>query len=85
MKSASSTESGSGQHREKRPVTDTEPRMHPGDPMEMGTGESTILPVVTSANTRRMILVKSEPVAGTTQEAVDRYREKVMRIAKQIE
>ena len=32
-------------------------------------------------NTRRRIVGKSEPVAVTTQEAVDGYREKAMRIA----
>ena len=34
-----------------------------------------------SANIRRKIAVKSEPVAATTQEAVDGHREKAMRIA----
>ena len=48
--------------------------------MEMGTGESTTLPGAPSANTRRRIVVKSEPVAVTTQEAVDGYREQAMRI-----
>ena len=55
--------------------------------MEIGTGESTSLPGAPSANTRRRIVVKSEPVAVTTQEAVDGYREKAMMIAsvKQVE
>ena len=38
-KSAASTASGSGQDREKRPVTGTEPRMQIGDMLELGTGE----------------------------------------------
>ena len=51
------------------------------DTSETGTGESTALPAAPSANTRRRIVVKSEPVAVTTKEAVDRHREKAMRIA----
>ena len=47
----------------------------------LGTGESTALPGAPSANTRRRIVVKSEPAAVTTQDAVDGYREKAMRIA----
>ena len=82
MKSAPSTANGSGQQREKRPVTDAEPRLQTGDPLEVGTGESTTLPGAPSSNTRRRIVVKSEPVAAvTTQEAVDGYRENSMRIA----
>ena len=80
MKSGSPTASGSGQQSAKRPVTDTESRMQTGDPLEMGTGESTTLPQAPSAD-RRRIAVKSEPVAVTTQEAVDGYREKTMCIA----
>ena len=55
VKSASSTASGSGQQRAKRSVTDTEAEMETGDPLEMGTGESTTLPRAPSANTRRII------------------------------
>ena len=51
------------------------------DMSETGTGEGTALPAAPSANTRRRIVVKSEPMAVTTQEAVDGYREKAMRIA----
>ena len=47
----------------------------------MGTGEGAALPGASPANTRRRIVVKSEPVAVTTQEAVDGYCEKLMRIA----
>ena len=46
-----------------------------------GTGEGTALPAAPSANTRRRIIGKSEPMAVTTQEAVDGYREKARRIA----
>ena len=81
MKSAPSTASGSGQQREKRTVTDAEPGMQTGDPWDMGIGESTTLPRAPSANTRRTKFVKLEPVAFTTQDAVDGYREKAMGIA----
>ena len=43
--------------------------------------KSTTLPGAASANTRRRIVVKSEPVAVTTQGSVDWYHEKAMRIA----
>ena len=44
MKSASSAASDSGQHREKRPVTDTESGEQARDPLETGTGENTTSP-----------------------------------------
>ena len=50
------------------------------DSSETGTGERTALPAAPSANTRRRN-VKSEPVAVTTQEAVDGHCEKAMRIS----
>ena len=81
MKSASSTASGSGQQRKKRPIPDTESRVRAEDTSEMGTGESTVLPRAPSANTRRRIVVKPEPVAVTTQEAVHGYCESALRIA----
>ena len=81
MKSASLTACGSGQQRRKRPIPDGESRMQVEDMSETGTGEGTALPAAPSANTRRRIVVKSEPMAVTTQEAVDGYREKAMRIA----
>ena len=81
MKSASSTATNTGQQREKRPIPDGESRMQVEDMSETGTGEGTALPAAPSANTRRRIVVKSEPMAVTTQEAVDGYREKAMRIA----
>ena len=56
-------------------------RMQTGDQLEMGSCESTTLPGASSANTRRRIVLKSEPVAVTTQDAVARHCEKAMRIA----
>ena len=81
MKSASSTASGSGQQRRKRPIPDGESRMQVEDMSETRADEGTALPAAPSANTRRRIVVKSEPMAVTTQEAVDGYQEKAMRIA----
>ena len=80
-KSASSTASGSGQQREKRPIPDNETRVQAEDMSEMGTGDCIALPRALPANTRPRIVVKSEPVAVTTQGAVDGYCEKTMRIA----
>ena len=71
MKSASSTAGGSGQRKEKRSIPDDESRMQVEDTSETGTGGGAALPAAPSANTRRTIAVKSEPVAVTTQEAVD--------------
>ena len=76
MKSASSTASGSGERSAKKPAADSESGMQTGAPLELGTGESTALPGASSANTRRRIVVKSEPAAVTDQDAVDGYREK---------
>ena len=44
----------------------------------MGSGESTTLAAASSAsaNTSRRIVLKSEPVAPATQEAVDGYLQK---------
>ena len=47
----------------------------------MDTEERTERPEASSTNTIRRIVTKSEPVAVTTEEAVDGYREKAMRIA----
>ena len=80
-KSASSTARGSGQQTERKSIPDDESRMQVEDTLEMGTGESTELPGAPSASTGRRIVVKSEAVAVTTQEAVDGYCEKAMRIA----
>ena len=81
MKAASLTASGSGQRKEKRLIPDDESRTQVEDTSETGTGEGTALPAAPSANTWRRIVVKSEPVAVTTQEAVDGHCEKAMRIA----
>ena len=81
MKSASLTASGSSQQREKRPIPDGESRVQAEDMSEKGTGEGTALPATPLVNTRRRIVGKSEPMAVTTQEAVEGYREKARRIA----
>ena len=62
-------------------IPDDESGMQVEDTPETGTGEGTALPAAPSANIRRRTVVKSEPMAVTTQEAVDGYREKAMRIA----
>ena len=82
MKSASSAASGSLQQRVERSATDAEPEAHIGVPMEVGTDESAVLLSALSANTRRIIAEKSTPVAIATQEGVDGYREKAMRVAR---
>ena len=72
VKSASSTASGTGQHRVKRSARNSESRMQTGDLLEMGTGESTTLLVgASSANTRRRIVVRTS--SSHTQEGVDGY------------
>ena len=81
MKSASLTASGSGQQRQKRAIINDESGMQVEDTPETGTGEGTVSPAAPSANIRHRIAVKSEPVAVTTQEAVDGLCEKRMRIA----
>ena len=80
LKSASLTASGSGQRKERRPISDGESRTQVENTSVTGTGESTALTAAPSVNSRRRIVVKSEPVAVTTQEAVDGHREKAMRI-----
>ena len=45
------------------------------------TSEGTAVPETQPANTPRRIVGKSEPVAITTQEAIDGYQEKARRIA----
>ena len=76
MKSASLTASSSGQKREKRSTS-----VQVEDTSVTRTSEGTALPETPSANTRRRIVGKSEPVAVTTQEAIDGYRDKARRIA----
>ena len=48
---------------------------------EIRTSEGTAALETQPANTRRRVIGKSEPVAITTQEAIDGYREKAWRIA----
>ena len=81
MKSASLTASGSGEQRQKRSIPDDESGMQVEDTPETGTGEGTASLAAPPAIFRRRIAVKSEPVAVTTQEAVDGHCEKAMRIA----
>ena len=81
MKSASLTASSSGQQRQKRAIPDDKSGMQVEDTSETGTGEGTASPAAPPASIRRRIVVKSEPVAVTTQEAVDGRREEAMRIA----
>ena len=80
MKSAPSAASHSGQQKEKESVTNAEAGMQVGDPMDMSNGGSTTSTTAMPAHHRRRISMKSEPVAVTTQEAVDGSREKAMRI-----
>ena len=81
MKSASSAASGSGQQRVKRSAADAEPEALTGVPMEICVDESAAWPSALAANTKRRIAEKSAPVAITTQEGIDGYREQAMRIA----
>ena len=80
MKSASTTASGSRQEREGREIPDDESGMQVEDKPEIDNEERAEPPGVSSRNTRRRIAMKSEPRAVTTQEAVDGYRGKAMRI-----
>ena len=69
------------QQRQTRSIPDDESGMQVEDTPETGTDEGTALLAAPSANIRRRIVVKSEPVAVTTQEAVDGHCETAMRIA----
>ena len=80
MISASTTGSGSRQERERRAITDDDSRMQIEDRLEVDNEERAESPGAPSTSIRRKIAVKSEPRAVTTQEAVDGYREKAMRI-----
>ena len=75
------TSSSSGHSREKRTKSDVESRMQAESTSMPTTSGSPELPETMDANTRRRIVGKSEPVAVTTQEAIDGYREKARRIA----
>ena len=50
--------------------------------MELSTDESAVLPSALAANTRRIIAEKLTPVAITTQEGVDGYSGRAIRIAR---
>ena len=80
MKSASTTASGSGQKGERRAIPDDDSRMQIEDKPEVDNEERAEPPGAPSTSIRRRLAVKSEPRAVTTQEAVDGYREKAMRI-----
>ena len=83
MKSASLTASSSSGHsKENRTKSDEESRMQVESTSMPTINESTEPPETLEVNTRRRIIGKSEPVAVTTQEAIDGYREKARRIAK---
>ena len=82
MKSASLTASSSSGHsREKRTKPDEESKMQVESASMPTINESTETPETLEANTRKRIIGKSEPVAVTTQEEIDGYREKARRIA----
>ena len=72
MKSTPPAASDSGQQREKRSVTNTDTVTQARDPMKMGIGGKKTPPTALPANSRRRISMMSEPVAVTTQEAIDR-------------
>ena len=80
MKSASTTANGSRQERERQAIPDDDSRMQIEDKPEVDNEERAKPPGAPSTSIRRRIAVKSEPRAVTTQEAVDGYREKAMRI-----
>ena len=81
MKSASTTASGSRQEGKRRVISDDDSRMQIEDKPEAENEERAEPPGAPSTSTRRRVAVKSGPRAVTTQEAVDGYREKAMRIA----
>ena len=78
MKSPSTTPSGSGQ--EKEAIPDDGSWMRIEDKPDVDNEERAEPPGAPSTSIRRRIAVESEPRAVTTQEAVDGYREKSMRI-----
>ena len=81
MKSTSLTDSNSSHKRERRSNTDEELRMQVESTTMEKASDSAAVPETQSVNTRRRVIGKSEPVAVTTQEAIDGYREKARRIA----
>ena len=81
MKSASLTASSSSHTRERRSNSDEEMRMQTENTSMARTNKGTAVQETKSVNNRRRVVGKSEPVAVTTQEAIDGYREKARRIA----
>ena len=81
MKSTSLTASSSGHKRERRSNSEEEMRMQTEDTPTERTNQGIAVPETKSANNRRRVVGKSEPVAVTTLEAIDGYREKARRIA----
>ena len=82
MKSKSLTaSSSSGLSGEKKAKSDIESKMQVENTLMPTPNESAELPETVDTNTRRRIVGKSEPVAVTTQEAIDGYPEKTRRIA----
>ena len=69
------------QQRVKRSATDAELEARMRVAMEMCSDESAALPSALAANTRRRIAENSAPVAVTTQEGIDGYREQAKMIA----
>ena len=69
------------QQRAKRSAADAELEGRMGVAMDMCSDESAALPSALAANTRRRVAVNTAPVAVTTQEGIDGYREKAMMIA----
>ena len=70
-----------GPGKEKRTKSDADSRMQVESTSMPTINESTESSETLDANTQRRIVGKSEPVAVTTQEAIDGYREKTRRIA----
>ena len=81
MKSTSLTASSSGYKRERRSNSDGEMRMQTENTPAARTSEDAAVQEARPVNNRRRVIGKSEPVAVTTQEAIDGYREKARRIA----
>ena len=80
MQSASLTASGSGRHGQGKAIPDDESGRQVEDKPETDNEERAEPPGVSSTYTKRRIAVNSKPRGVTTQEAVDGYREKAMRI-----
>ena len=81
MKSASSMARSSGGQGQKRSIPDDESRMQVEETPKTDIAGDIVALAAMSTSVRRRTTKKSEPVAVTTQEAVDGYREKAIRIA----